>query len=238
MNRSSSQQAAKRGRPKGTGIDDDQILRQLAAMMRIERDLNPTTAIRRIGVTNASVIRRLRDKLKRVSPSQKVINAQTLLIKKTTLAEPSPRTKKAPQKRQPNQQPSRARPAPDNKPKLSTAPKSIGPDIVAKAANEQGKQLPPQSKPEAIHLATADPTEEKKSAPKQASPNHNLDALRLTLELAVTMARLQRQLFDHTMATTPLGLIFRGQAMFAEFLATAMLSHQAILQKPPTTETK
>lgn len=53
-----------RGRPKGTGIDDRVPLIQIAALIAADPDLKPTTAIRRIGVTEPSVIRRLRDKFK------------------------------------------------------------------------------------------------------------------------------------------------------------------------------
>jgi hypothetical protein len=54
----------RRGRPKGTGIDDNQRLAQLAELLRIRPDLRPTTAIRQMGYSNPSAIRRLRDKYK------------------------------------------------------------------------------------------------------------------------------------------------------------------------------
>lgn len=54
----------RRGRPKGTGIDDLAPLLQIAALMADNPDLKPTTAIRRLGITEPSVIRRLRDKFK------------------------------------------------------------------------------------------------------------------------------------------------------------------------------
>lgn len=54
----------RRGRPKGTGIDDRAPLIQIAALMADDPDLKPTTAIRRLGITEPSVIRRLRDKFK------------------------------------------------------------------------------------------------------------------------------------------------------------------------------
>lgn len=60
----------RRGRPKGTGIDDRVPLTQIAALMAQDPDLKPTTAIRRLGITEPSVIRRLRDKFKVFSQEQ------------------------------------------------------------------------------------------------------------------------------------------------------------------------
>jgi hypothetical protein len=54
----------RRGRPKGTGIDDNQRLEQLAELLRLHPNLRPTTAIRQMGYSDPSAIRRLRDKYK------------------------------------------------------------------------------------------------------------------------------------------------------------------------------
>jgi hypothetical protein len=51
-----------RGRPKGSGIDDNTRLQQVAALIAADPALKPTTAIKRIGVKDPSAIRRLRDK--------------------------------------------------------------------------------------------------------------------------------------------------------------------------------
>lgn len=53
----------RRGRPKGSGIDDARRLRDIARLLAAEPELKPTTAIRTLGYSNPSVIRRLRDKL-------------------------------------------------------------------------------------------------------------------------------------------------------------------------------
>jgi hypothetical protein len=45
------------------------------------------------------------------------------------------------------------------------------------------------------------------------------------------MARLQRQLFEQTIATTPLGLFLRAHAMFAEIIAMTMAGHHTLLQQ-------
>lgn len=51
-----------RGRPKGSGIDDRIWLREMARLMRLDPTLRPTSAIKALGVTDPSTIRRLRDK--------------------------------------------------------------------------------------------------------------------------------------------------------------------------------
>lgn len=53
---------AQRGRPKGSGLDDSARLEAIAALIAANPDLKPTTAIRSLGITNPSTIRRLRDK--------------------------------------------------------------------------------------------------------------------------------------------------------------------------------
>ncbi len=55
---------SRRGRPKGSGIDDTAMLAQIAELIAANPDLKPTTAIRALGIEDPSVIRRLRDKLK------------------------------------------------------------------------------------------------------------------------------------------------------------------------------
>lgn len=51
-----------RGRPKGSGIDDRIWLREMERLMRLDPALRPTSAIKALGVTDPSAIRRLRDK--------------------------------------------------------------------------------------------------------------------------------------------------------------------------------
>jgi hypothetical protein len=51
-----------RGRPKGTGLNDAAQLRAIAGLIATNPDLKPTTAIKTLGITDPSVIRRLRDK--------------------------------------------------------------------------------------------------------------------------------------------------------------------------------
>jgi hypothetical protein len=55
---------ARRGRPRGSGLDDRVQLRRIAELIEADPSLKPTTAIKAIGVSDPSTIRRLRDKLK------------------------------------------------------------------------------------------------------------------------------------------------------------------------------
>ncbi len=69
---------SRRGRPKGTGIDDTGRLREIAAMIADDPELRPTTAIKNIGISDPSVIRRLRDKFN---------EAREMLMQETEKAE-------------------------------------------------------------------------------------------------------------------------------------------------------
>lgn len=63
---------SKRGRPKGTGIDDSDRIARLVELLRVHPDLRPTTAIRVMGFSDPSAIRRLRDKYKCFINSAKI----------------------------------------------------------------------------------------------------------------------------------------------------------------------
>lgn len=57
-----TENSSRRGRPKGSGIDDIEHLHRIAALIADNPDMKPTTAIKAIGITDPSIIRRLRDK--------------------------------------------------------------------------------------------------------------------------------------------------------------------------------
>ena len=57
-----SEGKSRRGRPIGTGIDDRPRLQSIAELIAAHPGLAPTTAIKSLGVSDPSVIRRLRDK--------------------------------------------------------------------------------------------------------------------------------------------------------------------------------
>jgi hypothetical protein len=55
---------ARRGRPKGSGLDDRNQLAAVAKLLAANPSMAPTTAIKSIGVTDPSSVRRLRDKFR------------------------------------------------------------------------------------------------------------------------------------------------------------------------------
>lgn len=57
---------ARRGRPRGSGLDDRLQLKRVAELLEADPALKPTTAIKALGVNDPSTIRRLRDKLKAI----------------------------------------------------------------------------------------------------------------------------------------------------------------------------
>ena len=57
-----AQKTAARGRPKGTGLDDAGPLAAMAEMIAASPGMKPTTAIKALGITDPSTVRRLRDK--------------------------------------------------------------------------------------------------------------------------------------------------------------------------------
>ncbi|MDX2290375.1 MAG: hypothetical protein NW217_16340 [Hyphomicrobiaceae bacterium] len=54
--------STRRGRPKGSGIDDRATVLEVAQMIAADPALKPTTAIKTLGIEDPSIIRRLRDK--------------------------------------------------------------------------------------------------------------------------------------------------------------------------------
>jgi len=58
---------SRRGRPKGSGLDDTPQLKSIAELMAADPALKPTTAIRSMGISDPSTIRRLRDKYRKFS---------------------------------------------------------------------------------------------------------------------------------------------------------------------------
>jgi len=59
-----SQSKAVRGRPKGRELRDGFHLKAIAELLSADPRLRPTTAIRNLGITDPSAVRRLRDKFK------------------------------------------------------------------------------------------------------------------------------------------------------------------------------
>lgn len=67
----------RRGRPKGSGINDTARLQDIAARIGAQPNLKPTTAIKAMGITDPSSIRRLRDKYKKFTTAQRSLKKAT-----------------------------------------------------------------------------------------------------------------------------------------------------------------
>lgn len=66
-----AQKTAARGRPKGTGLDDAGPLAAIAELIAANPGMKPTTAIKALGISDPSTVRRLRDKYQqRYSPRE------------------------------------------------------------------------------------------------------------------------------------------------------------------------
>ena len=65
-----------RGRPKGSGLDDRRHLDGIAKLIAENPGLKPTTAIKKLGITDPSAVRRLRDKYRAQSRTAKPLAAK------------------------------------------------------------------------------------------------------------------------------------------------------------------
>jgi hypothetical protein len=149
----------RRGRPKGSGINDDARLATIRGLLKDQPALTPTAAIRTSGVDDPSAIRRLRDKLglsAAPSAAREVERTQPL---KARQAEPS------------------AKPAPEAKQEIKREPTPLPPDPPADMRKREAELLAaylealaktaPSAKSE-----TAEPTPQRSPEPGPA-PQHN-----------------------------------------------------------------
>lgn len=80
----------RRGRPRGSGIDDGARLADIRARLAEAPDMTPTAAIRATGITDPSVIRRLRDKLAAGGPTLATPSAEPNQRRRQTVLPPAP----------------------------------------------------------------------------------------------------------------------------------------------------
>jgi hypothetical protein len=89
----------RRGRPKGTGINDQATLIRVADLLSADSRLKPTTAIRKLGISDPSIIRRLRDKLRTpmaaIAAAPRAIALVTSAATKSTKPSAKPRPRKS-----------------------------------------------------------------------------------------------------------------------------------------------
>jgi hypothetical protein len=210
--------ARRRGRPKGTGIDDAATLAAIADLMAADPDLKPTTAIKKVGVTDPSIVRRLREKLK--APGDAAIPS----VAKVTRPTPQPRPSK-----------------PAIAPAAKTKPHATTPQAIALAAAladavAQRASKPPAAKPDAKAAPRADiamrdqepaqpapaskPTVEPVFSQGESAAGSTAmtpgvegvpspDMLRASVEAATAITRLQMQLFEEMLRMSVLSKILK-----------------------------
>jgi hypothetical protein len=132
-----AQKTALRGRPKGSGVDDASALAAVAELIAANPGMKPTTAIKALGITNPSAVRRLRDKYQqRVAPEMKasppaVNNVITLSTRAPAVRREPAATSSARVPLQPAKESEESASSSDEHPACRTSPEK--PDLFAAA---------------------------------------------------------------------------------------------------------
>jgi hypothetical protein len=251
---SSDAAAPRRGRPKGTGINDNDILADIGRRLAADPDLKPTTAIKQAGVADPSVVRRLREKLK---ISGGPVAPEATVREPTTGAVATSRV--ATGKRD-------ARPAATNPRKPATVTPPFTPQAAAlaaalteaatAAAAAAAKTVPAYasqaSKRNAVRnsgtqtplvapAVTAETTDagaaatrpdadmsgpDRSSATEDAAPN--ADIMKVVAETIASTTRLQMELFQEVLRLSPLSDMLRQQKAFSDAMAAALAAQRKV----------
>jgi hypothetical protein len=214
MGMSMTSTARPRGRPKGTGIDDSKTLRDVLNLLAAEDGLRPTTAIHRAGISDPSVVRRLREKLKIVPAATTAPGITKHSSRRSRpVARPQARpsqTPVAPIREIPTEQP------PHLEDTRTTASHDENPSGSAPKVSDSGREPHLDIKPGgAAHTV---------SPPIAGDPQ--VEALRLAAEASAAMSRLFLHCITFSTQTNPLSLALRSQTIMSEFFA-AMLAGKA-----------
>ncbi len=193
-----------RGRPKGTGIDDRDSLRAIVTLLSRDPALKPTTAIRQSGVTDPSVVRRLREKLKA-----------------TAIAPAGPKRKSAQSPVRPTASISlhRLPSAPEEKSSSSDAKRRRTPAAgsPAQADTYEAPSPAPGTSAETSSAAASAPQAEPQLTTPLADPQ--LEALRLSAEAAAAVSRLYLHCMNYAAQTNPMSLALRSQTVMNQWIA-------------------
>jgi hypothetical protein len=211
--------ARPRGRPKGTGIDDSKTLRDVLNLLASEDGLRPTTAIHRAGISDPSVVRRLREKLKlvpAVTAAPELIQNVSRRARQRTRVRTMPAQKPvAPTPTIPIQQP----PQPQDT-RATASPEPISTETEPSAGES------PRRKPRIEPELTVTPPSVLPTYPVDPQ----IEALRLSAEASAAMSRLFLHCITFSAQTNPLSLALRSQTIMSEFFAS-MLTGKA-MKKP------
>jgi hypothetical protein len=203
----------RRGRPKGTGINDHEMLLKIAHILAADPAKKRTTAIKEIGITNASVVRRLRDKYQEHEAS----------LMAEIAASTASHAGKTPRK---------GAPAP------AAAPHA-GHHEQAHTGNQTGKKAKAAPAPANSHAAAATNTQVKVepiSAAPQAAASPAIDPLAALFE-GLNIETLVTQFIGHVLGldaseieNSPIPALIRQQAQLAD-LVLPLLASQFMNQK-------
>lgn len=240
----------RRGRPKGTGIDDADTLAAIADLMGADPELRPTTAIKKAGVTDPSIVRRLREKLK--APAEAPPAGLPAIA--AVAVRPAPPAKPANNKATPQsialasalaeaaaKRPIKPAPAQKHSPKptvsraVHAAPTQVpAPPPDAPAASKPAAPQPPRG---------AQPGPVPSAAPAQEPKRHEYfalpllpahgddtgpaaDILRASVEAATAITRLQMELFEQMLRLSPLSMILKQQKTITQAVTAALATQR------------
>ena len=205
-----------RGRPKGTGINDREILAAIIRRLSADAGMRPTTAIRLAGITDPSVLRRLREKLKLVNV------AETPETKSALPLSPLPMSPRAARHAGPRKSPLRETSRAAKPSSAAATPVAKTPRIQDNPTppSQSSSQLPPADEASLITDTNTHAERPTAAAPTQAPPpDPQLEALRLSAEAAAAMSRLYLHCLTFAFQTNPMSLALRSQTMMSQWMA-------------------
>jgi hypothetical protein len=188
-----------RGRPKGTGRDDSAILQSLLHLVEGNPALKPTTAIKSMGVTDPSAIRRLRDKFSLIQATHAAPVASSAAARRDQAA----RVARAVTLKTPTE-PVRTAPVVSR----AAAP------VIAAGANQSKPQNPPAPKPAITAKQLASP-----SATHAESVNWFSLWTEIGLHSMATSLRAQWIIYDHVLRSPPVTAALNGHSVLTDFAA-------------------
>ncbi len=250
----------KRGRPKGTGLNDTATLAAIARLRASDPDLKPTTAIRKLGITDPSVVRRLRDKLKgdqdlsvappKTAPDQPSrvpsSSARAPLKRRGVPARPGPATVAGPlQANVTTNLPPREASSPEPRlppepiqpsvtPSNDASPPRTGPLKFEQPSQPESAQAQSSTRPEPHEKqAEAQPEQRKEETAQGQSgiPDPQVEAMRLSAEAAAAVSRLYLHCLTHAASMSPMAMALRAQNVSSQWLAM-FLAQQSIFTPP------
>jgi hypothetical protein len=206
--------SARRGRPKGTGINDADTLAEIGRLLAADPDLRPTTAIKKVGVTDPSVVRRLREKLKLGDEGTAAQQgAQSSAVKPSSKSSGSVAAVKP------------------NKPiattsvgsKSATSPQALA---LAAALAEAAAPRRVDTPPAPLVPPTAPRPIAEADSPQTDAIEASADFMRASVEAASAVARLQIEMSEHARRLMQLSLRLREQTAITDALTLALASQR------------